>query len=245
MSARRTRAHEKGPDDADVDVATRRRLLDAAKRLFAERGFAEVSVREICREANANLALVNYYFGDKGGLYLEVIDEALALVNDFNAQVMQAPENSTPEERLTRFVRMFVERVLQRDEQHTWVHRLINQEMTRANQKALTRIAAEAIAPRVRYLASVIADLLDCSAQDPLVTHCVASVHGLCLVYARLNEVPRAMTEAVAEVARFGKVNVEDIAAHVAAFALAGIRAMRKEAPSRGARRGKRAPRRR
>jgi len=62
-----------------TDVAeTRARLLDAARRLFAERGFEDVTVREICREAGANLALVNYYFGDKLGLYLEVVNQAIA-----------------------------------------------------------------------------------------------------------------------------------------------------------------------
>src|SRR5690349_13078404 len=93
-----------------VDVATRRRLLDAARRLFAERGFADVSVRDIVHEANANIALVNYYFGDKRRLYLEIIDEAIAALADFNARLMLAPERSTAEERLTRFVRTFVER---------------------------------------------------------------------------------------------------------------------------------------
>ena len=236
MTPRRMRSRAKRREIAPTDIATRRRLLEAAKRLFAERGFGEVSVRDICREANANVALVNYYFGDKRGLYSEVIDEALELLGDFNAQVMQAPENSTAEERLTRFVRAFVERVLQRDEHQTWVHRLLNHEMIRPNEEALVRIGAEAIAPRVRYLARVIADLLDCPVQDPLVTHCVASVHGLCLVYARLREVPPALSEAIAEVARFGKINVEDIAEHVAAFALAGIRGVRKSALSRAPR---------
>src|SRR5690242_11721890 len=186
----RRRPTEAKREPSTQDIATRRRLLESAKRLFAERGFAEVSVRDICREANANLALVSYYFGDKRGLYLEVIDEAIAALSDFNAQIMQAPEASTPDERLTRFVRVFVERVMQRDEQQTWVHRIMQHELNRPMPEAIARFGTEAIAPRLRYLARVIADLLDCPAQDPLVTHCVASVHGLCLVYARLNEVP-------------------------------------------------------
>ena len=51
-----------------ADVAeTRARLLDTARHLFAERGFEDVTVREICRGAGANLALVNYYFGESWG----------------------------------------------------------------------------------------------------------------------------------------------------------------------------------
>ena len=50
------------------DRETRDRLLKASTRLFADRGFKHVTVREICRAARANVAAVNYHFGDKLGL---------------------------------------------------------------------------------------------------------------------------------------------------------------------------------
>ena len=51
---------------------TREQLLAAAERLFAERGFAAVSVRMIAAEAGANWSLVGYYFRSKNGLLEEV-----------------------------------------------------------------------------------------------------------------------------------------------------------------------------
>ena len=51
---------------------TRERLLAAAERLFAERGFAGVSVRMIAAEAGVNWSLVGYYFRGKDGLLAEV-----------------------------------------------------------------------------------------------------------------------------------------------------------------------------
>src|SRR3984885_11207120 len=54
------------PDD------TRTKLLDAAGQVFAESGFQAATVREICSRAGANIALVNYHFGDKLELYTEV-----------------------------------------------------------------------------------------------------------------------------------------------------------------------------
>ena len=51
---------------------TRERILDSAEALFAQKGFRAVSVREITSAARCNLAAVNYHFGNKESLYLEV-----------------------------------------------------------------------------------------------------------------------------------------------------------------------------
>ena len=51
---------------------TKDRLLEAACTIFADKGFRDATVAEICEAANANIAAVNYYFGDKEKLYDEV-----------------------------------------------------------------------------------------------------------------------------------------------------------------------------
>jgi AcrR family transcriptional regulator len=61
---------------------TRERLLDTAERLFAARGFAGTSVREITDAAGANLGAVNYYFRSKDKLYAEVFARRGALFRD-------------------------------------------------------------------------------------------------------------------------------------------------------------------
>ncbi|HUW18503.1 MAG TPA: CerR family C-terminal domain-containing protein [Sedimentisphaerales bacterium] len=55
-----------------LDKHVRDRLLDAAEELFAMKGFDGTSVRELAAAADCNLASVNYYFGGKDNLYLEV-----------------------------------------------------------------------------------------------------------------------------------------------------------------------------
>lgn len=50
---------------------TRSRLLSAASRLFAEKGYDHATVRDICAAAGVNIALVNYHFKSKEGLYKE------------------------------------------------------------------------------------------------------------------------------------------------------------------------------
>ena len=56
----------------DKNDPTRERLLDEAEILFAQKGFHAVSIREITSVAKCNLAAVNYHFGNKENLYLEI-----------------------------------------------------------------------------------------------------------------------------------------------------------------------------
>ncbi|MBP5228172.1 MAG: TetR/AcrR family transcriptional regulator [Kiritimatiellae bacterium] len=58
---------------AQSDQSTRSKILQAATRVFAEKGFRDGTTRMICQEANVNVALVNYYFRSKHDLYKEVV----------------------------------------------------------------------------------------------------------------------------------------------------------------------------
>src|SRR5881392_2584696 len=51
---------------------TRTAILAAAERLYADRGFGDVTLRDIVAEANVNLAAVNYHFGSKDELIAEL-----------------------------------------------------------------------------------------------------------------------------------------------------------------------------
>jgi AcrR family transcriptional regulator len=63
------------PKDAPVGD-TRSRILDAAFRRLAAEGYAALSVREIAKDAGVNHALINYHFGTKDQLVIEVLDAA-------------------------------------------------------------------------------------------------------------------------------------------------------------------------
>lgn len=57
------------------DIDSRSRLIKIAAQLFAQRGFAGVSTRDIAREAQVNISLISYYFKGKEGLYLAVLED--------------------------------------------------------------------------------------------------------------------------------------------------------------------------
>lgn len=64
--------------------STKNKILDVAEELFAERGFAETSLRTITARAKVNLASVNYHFGSKKTLIQEVFDRFLS---DYSANL--------------------------------------------------------------------------------------------------------------------------------------------------------------
>jgi len=61
----------------NASVKTGNKLVATAERLFAEKGYHGVSVREITAEAGVNLAAVNYHYTDKRSLYLEILGSRL------------------------------------------------------------------------------------------------------------------------------------------------------------------------
>jgi AcrR family transcriptional regulator len=56
---------------------SRDNLLNAARKLFAAKGFSSTSTREIALGAGANVAAISYYFGDKAGLYREALMDCM------------------------------------------------------------------------------------------------------------------------------------------------------------------------
>lgn len=89
------------------------RLVEAAEKLFAEKGFEAVSVRDITKEAGANVAAVNYHFGSRDGLVVAVISRYLMPVNQERLVRLERAEKNGGEtgEIIAAFVKPMVEQV--------------------------------------------------------------------------------------------------------------------------------------
>src|SRR5271165_2202312 len=89
---------------------TKARLLEAAGEEFANKGFELARVRTICERAGANLAAVNYHFGDKEALYVEVLREAHRCGMEPDDESFDS--GLTPALLLRLFIQTFLGRVL-------------------------------------------------------------------------------------------------------------------------------------
>lgn len=78
----------------DDERDTRQKILDAAFRRLVDEGYAALSVREIAREAGVNSALINYHFGTKDQLVVEVLDTANRRLLERQTAMYATPDTS-------------------------------------------------------------------------------------------------------------------------------------------------------
>ena len=151
-------------DAAEAD--TKHRVLESATRLFAERGFRETTVHEICEAAGANIAAVNYYFGGKENLYEAAWRYAYEQTAEARIRRMAQARDRSPEEQIRAFVRGRLDDVSSRGPA-SYFWRLLEQEHhdpTGAHEA----IVREVFRPMGIWLAGRIAEVLDVPASAML-----------------------------------------------------------------------------
>jgi AcrR family transcriptional regulator len=197
-------------------------LLESGARLFAARGFARVTVRDICRAAHANVAAVNYHFGGKTGLYEQVLRGAIAVMQETTAEAVRAGSGRPPRDQLTAYISVFLRRVFERRD--NWIHQMMMRELADPTP-ALDLVVNEVLRPRMTYLSTVVGELLEAPESDERVARCVASVNAQCLSMLS-NEISDRLG-----LVRVTSKSIDSVARHIARFSLAGIRDAKSERP--------------
>jgi AcrR family transcriptional regulator len=88
-----------------IDPQVPGRIVKAAQKLFAARGYSGAAIRDIARAAGVNGAMIHYYFGSKEGLYHSIIETA---ATDIRAKLLNAiSSGQSIDERLSEFVRAY------------------------------------------------------------------------------------------------------------------------------------------
>jgi TetR/AcrR family transcriptional regulator, regulator of cefoperazone and chloramphenicol sensitivity len=202
-----------------TETDTHERLIEAATRLFSERGFRQVTVRQICQAADANVAAVNYHFHDKTGLYRAVLERGIALMRETTELSQRVPEGTAgPEERLRVFIQTVIERMM-RSGTDGWLARILRHELADPTPE-LDALVDRAIRPRMRVLAGLVAEVLGCPADDARVYLGVASIQSQILQLTGRHPLADRLHWRRHWAA-------EDIGSHIAAFSIAGLGAIR------------------
>jgi AcrR family transcriptional regulator len=212
--SRTPKSHPQGTPATD---ATRDKLIEAAGRVFAERGYYSATVREICRRAGANVAAINYHFGDKLGLYTAVLQESVkaaridALNNAFDG-------NAAPEEMLRAVIRARLSSVARRG-LADWQLGIMAHEFARPTP-ALSHIVETVSRPLFARLLELIGKILVLPPDDPTTGLCACSVIGQILFYV----LGSPLLAHLSPDDEMTPARVGPIADHIADFSLAYLR---------------------
>ena len=115
--------------EALLDTAGR--IVSEAARLFAEKGYDGVSIKEISRAAGANIAAVNYHFGSKANLFRLIIEQFLSELFVSSRKALLPPQSQEGlRVRLEVFVRQTIEAIIRQPHVISIIHR----EMERSNE---------------------------------------------------------------------------------------------------------------
>jgi AcrR family transcriptional regulator len=199
-----------------MDDSPRARILDAAGAAFATQGFAGTSVRDICQAAGANIAAVNYYFGDKERLYIEAVKYACQR----SSEKFPMPEwsNETkPAQCLYDFIHVFVKRILDPDSK-PWQTQLLMRELAQPTA-ACAEWVAEYVQPMAEKLKSILRNLLPARTPEERVFMIGFSIVGQCLYYKQ----NRPIGAQLMGQKRFEELTTEAIAKHICDFTAAAL----------------------
>lgn len=202
---------------------TRQRLVEAAGEIFAEQGFRQATVRDICARAGANVAAVNYHFGDKERLYSEVLRYAHGCAIEKYPPSMGLAADAPPEKRLHAFVLSFLYRLLD-DGRPAWHAKIMSREMAEPTA-AMDVLVEEQIKPHFGYARQVVLELLGPkAASEETARLCVQSLVGQCLFYHFGQPVARRLFPQRPTTMK----DAPRIADHITRLTLAGIREIAK-----------------
>ncbi len=195
---------------------TKTRVLEAAGIVFAEKGYDAAPIREICDRAGANVAAVNYYFGDKKSLYLAACVEAQCVREGAVPMPHWAP--GTPAtERLTDFIRVFLRRLLE-DERPAWHRQLMLRELA-APTEACAHVVEDYIRPMSLVLKGIIEELLPAGTGEPDGYLVGFSIVGQCLFY----HVNQPIASRLMGTEQYDQLTIERLVAHIGRFSLAAL----------------------
>jgi AcrR family transcriptional regulator len=204
----------------DRATRTKRVLLEQACRIFAEKGFHETTVAEICSEAEANIAAVNYHFGSKKVLYVEAwrssMEQSLAKYPPDGGISPGAP----PEQRLRGRITSLMQRVA---DMETHAFDIVHKEMA-SPTGLLTNVMQELLEPLRIEFRVLIAELLGKKATAQEIELCHMSIRSQCFG-PLLRERRRKKAGHLRPARKCERLaaGVDVLAEHVTCFSLAGI----------------------
>lgn len=208
--------------DSGSDKSVQDRLLDAAEELFCEKGFDGTSVRDLAAKAGCNIASVNYYFGGKDKLYVEVWRRHLLYMRDTRIasveRVMcESGGKPTLEDLLRSYAEAFLEPLVEPDRALRFIRLMAREMVDRHLPQGIfvKEMILPVMASLQKALMQICPGLEEQSARLVILSVVGQLMHAVCA---------ETMFEQSGETG-VPKFELSEIVEHVVRFSAAGIRA--------------------
>lgn len=218
---------------------TKERLLTAAIKIFAEKGFMASTVREICHEADVNVAAVNYHFGDKEQLYgtvLQLIFEQYATNRNPDLAAIAASD-APVEERLRAHILVGVLQTYDKDcegcgkcpgkneNKHDGCapYAVFLMEMAHPSPH-LDAVVEDYIKPDAIELSGILRDYFGPAASDETIKRCSDSIWGQILHRALCWPIEDRLSEEDTS-----ELDVHALAEHICNFTMGGLQLIKQQ----------------
>ena len=204
---------------------TRRRILESAVDVFAEKGFRNATHVEICKRCGVNSAAINYHFRSKERLYVESFKSAMRRIAEAHPLDGGIPEKASPELRFRGLVRSLVARGADPDNK---IFPILHKEMA-SPTGLLCDIISTSMSEIKDDVSKIVGKLLGPGADDEKLSFCQESAIALCFhpIMNRRRAIEQKEGLPLGSIVDL-KLDVDALSREVADFSLAGIRAMKK-----------------
>jgi AcrR family transcriptional regulator len=196
---------------------TRDKLIEAAGNVFAERGYRAATIREICRRAGANVAAVNYTFGDKMGLYTEVLRHSVRAAQS-DAMKAALDTSLSPEETIRGVIRVRL-MTLVGQARPDWHIRLVLHEFSHPTP-AMGRVVDEGMRPIYERVRKAVSEIIGLPPEHETTLLSVNSIVGQILFY----KFSRPVLARLQPELKLTPDQLDRIADHIADFSLAYLK---------------------
>jgi Transcriptional regulator len=192
--------------------------MQAGRKIFAEHGRENATIRDICNLAGANVAAVNYHYGGKERLYVAILQDYIQRENERHPRDEGITPESSPKERLRAYLRSFLLQTLgDGDPVDDRLGKLVTQEFIEPSQY-FGEIFDRHCRPTHNMLLDIVRQMLP--GHDELtVSRCASSIIGQCVLFDFAKEaISRMNPELVLQAG-----NIEGITDFIMEFSLGGI----------------------
>ena len=204
------------------ECPTKERVLKAACEVFAEKGFRDATVAEICEVADANIASVNYHFGDKEKLYDKVWRHAFEITKGTYPLDGSLAKEPSAEDYLYSYANAILHRIFCEDEAGLFP-KLLSREMA-SPTLALDRIAQEALFPQNQFMGDIIKQAMGAELDEQQMQFCMHSIIGQCAFF----NFSRPLRDQVIGKTSMTEEEIRRIARHIAQFSIGGLKEIQK-----------------